>query len=110
MCESLPCDGLALERPRYRPIQGPVAQAAQEVQEQAFITFPKVVSCKFYDASTSELDIKEMTMPILPGVTCAELELIHSIRFDVDRSILPLRDDQLNAIIGKGKVLLDVAS
>ena len=45
-------------------------------------------------------------MPIFPGVSCAELEIIHSIRFDVDRSILALRDDQLNAIIEEGKMLL----
>jgi hypothetical protein len=32
--------------------------------------------------------------------------LILSIRFDFDRSILALRDDQLNAIIEEGKMLL----
>ena len=45
-------------------------------------------------------------MPIFPGVSCAELDIIHSIMFDVDRSILALRDDQLNAIIEEGKMLL----
>ena len=47
-------------------------------------------------------------MPIFPGVTCAKLEIIHSITFDhFDRSILALAgDDQLNAIIEEGKMLL----
>ena len=106
MLEPMPGGRLASERPRYRPIQSPIAQAVQKVEEQAFIRFPKVRPCKFYDASTSKLCIKEMTMPIFPGVSCAELEIIHSIRFDVDRSILALRDDQLNAIIEEGKMLL----
>ena len=45
-------------------------------------------------------------MPTFPGVTCAELEIIHSIRSDFDRSIPTLWDDQLNTIIEKGKMLL----
>ena len=45
-------------------------------------------------------------MPIFPGVTCAELEIILSIRLDFDRFILALHVDQLNAIIEEGKMLL----